>query len=397
MAPTALGFPLMVAASLLTSTGLILMKQSAVVEAGLPIYRRFRWLLGFFLMAILSTLCDGTAYSLLPLAVVASFAGLNIVFTMLIASTGWICPKEPLSSAELSAAALIVIGVGTASACGPRPPEGGPASVAQVEAQFGDAGFLAFLVVALLSVLGTLLIRRLKADFFGAAPLVSTALSAYSAAACGAICALSLKCVALVLRKTFSGDTAGWGSWSTWLALVGLVFSGPVQFYMLHSALSSGRVALAVPVYQCLLILLTILAGGLFYHELHGLLPWQVVGFSVGLAACVFGLIVLTSLDATRSTPPQLSKPAQQLPAPAAELPAGAATEEVEGRLRFSAVSTSGYATAALYDIPAVSEVTGMGWLSEERWEERPRSETTPLTQGKSRLPAQRESLQTRV
>lgn len=238
---TLLGFPLMVAASLLTSTGLILMKQSAMTEGDRPLYRRHRWLLGFLLMAILSTACDGTAYSLLPLAVVASFAGLNIVFTMLIASNGWICPKEPLTWAELGAAALIVAGVGAASACGPRAPENGPQSVGQVEEQFGYPGFIAFLVTAMTSITVTLVLRC-----WGWSPrvaLTAIILSAYSAAACGAICALSLKCVALVVRNSIGGDGSGWKSWSTYLAFGGLVFSGPVQFFMLHHALSSGRVA----------------------------------------------------------------------------------------------------------------------------------------------------------
>ena len=70
-----------------SATGLLLMKSSAEYEAGMPIYFAWRWLLGFACMSIICSAVDVTVLSQLPLSMVAPFAGLTIVFSLLIAST----------------------------------------------------------------------------------------------------------------------------------------------------------------------------------------------------------------------------------------------------------------------------------------------------------------------
>jgi hypothetical protein len=73
-----LGLPLIVVGCLSSAAGLALMKRSGEVEAGLPIYQQWRWLLGFGCLAVIQTLCDALSLSFLPLSVVAPFAGLTM-------------------------------------------------------------------------------------------------------------------------------------------------------------------------------------------------------------------------------------------------------------------------------------------------------------------------------
>ena len=70
------------------STGLLLMKESTVHEGERPFFLRWRWLIGFCFLGILTTVVDVYVLGILPLSLVAPFAGLTIVFTLLIASSG---------------------------------------------------------------------------------------------------------------------------------------------------------------------------------------------------------------------------------------------------------------------------------------------------------------------
>ena len=51
------------------------------------------------------------------------------------------------------------------------------------------------------------------------------------------------------------------------VALLGLLTCAPLQLYLLNACLVSSPVSYAVPVYQALLVLLTTMAGGLFFKE----------------------------------------------------------------------------------------------------------------------------------
>ena len=62
-------------------------------------------------LAVIATCLDLWAYSLLPMSVIATFAGLNIVLTLSLASTGLICSVEKLSIIEMLAAIIILVGV----------------------------------------------------------------------------------------------------------------------------------------------------------------------------------------------------------------------------------------------------------------------------------------------
>ena len=128
--------------------------------------------------------------------------------------------------------------------------------------------------------------------------LVATALSAYSAAVCGALCQLFVKVVAVTLHEAggdFAGPHSPWRHFPPYLALLGLLFTAPLQLYLLDTALTGSAVKYAVPVYQALLILLTTAAGGVFFGEFEMMTGQQQLAFCAGVATAAVGLAVLSA------------------------------------------------------------------------------------------------------
>lgn len=131
-----------------------------------------------------------------------------------------------------------------------------------------------------------------------ASALVATALSAYSAAVCGALCQLFVKVVAVTLHEAggdFAGPHSPWRHFPPYLALLGLLFTAPLQLYLLDTALTGSAVSYAVPVYQALLILLTTAAGGVFFGEFETMTRQQLLAFCAGVATAALGLAVLSA------------------------------------------------------------------------------------------------------
>ena len=113
-----------------SASSLLLMKASVMERPDLPAYKNVRWLLGFFLLGIMATVVDVIVLGMLPLSVVAPFAGLTIVFSLLLASSGLITgQKEQLSRSDLTAIFLVLCGVTLVSAFGPHSSEAPSLSV----------------------------------------------------------------------------------------------------------------------------------------------------------------------------------------------------------------------------------------------------------------------------
>ena len=95
----ALGLPLMACSCLAAATGLLLIKASGEYEAERPLFcQRPRWWSGFLLLALLASVLDMVVYGQLPLCMVAPFAGLTIVFTLLLASSGLVLREREVLS-----------------------------------------------------------------------------------------------------------------------------------------------------------------------------------------------------------------------------------------------------------------------------------------------------------
>ena len=118
-----LGLPLMALSCFCASSGLLLIKASGMLEADKPFIGRPRWFVGFFLLAGVASALDIVVYGLLPLSLVAPFAGLTMALTLYLASTGLLCPAESLTWTEVVGTLFVASGVGATSTFGPRPTE----------------------------------------------------------------------------------------------------------------------------------------------------------------------------------------------------------------------------------------------------------------------------------
>ena len=96
------GVGLVVLGCACAATGLTLMKSSTIHEGEKPFCFRWRWLVGFSFLGILTTVIDVYVLGILPLSVVAPFAGLTIVFALLITGTGCLADAEPVSWNDLA-------------------------------------------------------------------------------------------------------------------------------------------------------------------------------------------------------------------------------------------------------------------------------------------------------
>ena len=213
-----LGIILITIGCLSSAVGMLFMKWSMDVEADLQLCRRRRWALGFFFLVVNATVIDIIAFGITPLSMIAPFAGLTIVFTSLLASTGWLHVRERLSPTAIGCTALVLVGVTLVSIFGPHPRDELP--LVRMQANFVHPQFLGFAAVTITSV-GTWLLVSTLPPCAGCRPrsdgMLTTFLSAWSAAVCGALSQLFLKIVAVALKVRV--ERSGHGSGSPWSGL----------------------------------------------------------------------------------------------------------------------------------------------------------------------------------
>ena len=145
-----LGVGLLVVGCLSSSLGMLCMKLSSKVEADRPFWRRPRWAIGFLLLVVTATAVDLVAFGMLPLSMIAPFAGLTIAFSLLLAASGLLGAPEPLQGRDIACMALILAGITIVSTYGPH--TSAELGYEELLANFTNRGFMAFASAALLSV-----------------------------------------------------------------------------------------------------------------------------------------------------------------------------------------------------------------------------------------------------
>ena len=294
-----LGVPLIVLGCLSSALGFALMKRSGEVESHLPPWLAWRWLLGFVCLAFLQTFCDAASLSMLPLSVVAPFAGLTIVFSLVIAASGVLSDsKEKLSTADVMAAAAVLFGVTCVSLA--SPPPSSEATLDEASDALLDPIFAVPVLLTLGSAASCLLTTYLnRAGLCASRP--SPLLAAIGAASCGALSQFAIKVLSLSVQAMGGAAPSGGlmatlMAWAHPVALLGvgtLCFSAPTQLSLLQTALAA-RASLVVPLYQASLVSLTTLTGGVAFHEFRAMQSYNIAAYSAGLLVATAGLLTLT-------------------------------------------------------------------------------------------------------
>lgn len=286
--------------------GMLLMKHSATVEVGVPLHKKGWWMLGFLSMGLLPVPINMLALSLAPVALLAPFGGLTIVFSLLLAHFGVLTVRESPSRLQVFAVALVVAGMALVSFFGPVSNEDTEEGQGAVEAvltctENGPFMFLVALCFCGIAFLvgSWVLPARLGWRKPESTSALNVALMAFTAAACGALANLILKVVGVAVRSLFADD-GRLPRQTTVLCVTLLIAFAVFELYVLNSALANSPVALAVPIFQALLITLQVATGGTFYREFVGISGAHLAGFSFGALLVIIGVMVLSAEQARR-------------------------------------------------------------------------------------------------
>ena len=289
MLDRASGMLLIPVGCLCSALGLLLMKGAADDRPDLPPWRNPRWLFGFALLGVLATVVEVLVLGVLPLSVVAPFAGLTIVFSLLIASSGALAvPAERLSRADTACIALVLLGVTLVSAFGPH--DSGALTLPALLAAYTRARFAGFVAVG---VTGAAIVLCPCAAL--AASALLPVISAFAAASCACLSQLMLKLVSTSVATL----PASLGPLS--LALVGLICSAPLHLTLLNRTLAGSAVTIAVPCYQFLLIVCTTAAGGLLFDEFDSQSRGSLLAYGCGVVTATAGLLGLSYFSSAAS------------------------------------------------------------------------------------------------
>lgn len=320
-----------------SAIGLVLMKHSAMTEADLPFFRRRFSIMGFIFLIINAALIDVIAFALAPLSLLAPFSGVTIVITSWLASSGVLFVHESIDLYDVVSTAVTLVGVLLASSYGPHVEEG-PRSPDELYGYFNRHDFhvcMSTLVFVLALGWGfeSLAQRRdasREVPSHMQPPLLPTStpksklgtphaigppettrafrvlLLAYTAALSGAMSMLLLKVIGTGILAALEKDMPllepGW-----LLSLVALALCALVQLGFLYRTLANSPVSFAVPTYQALLTVLTVITGGIFFQEFDVLAPFEQLVFAAGVGVTLVGVALHSTHRSTATVEQQRS------------------------------------------------------------------------------------------
>jgi len=291
-----LGICISICACFFTTYGILVMKWSADHEKDKPLLMRYRWMVGFAVNVGAEIGLTSIAMSLTPLSMLAPVAGLQIVFTALIAHFGLVPGvHEKLALIDWCSMLLTFSGVVLVSFSGPQSdaiPNGKASQVA-----FCRPRFVTFMLSSVLLVFGWLGVWKTPLRW-GCRPsadsLITSYLAGTTAGACGAFSQLFFKIVMVGIRTLLHGNREPIYNWITWVAAAGLIICAPLQMYLLNMTLASGAATITVSIYTIAMIIVTIFAGALLFEEFEGLRLERIGIFCIAVTLVVVGLVILT-------------------------------------------------------------------------------------------------------
>lgn len=294
----ALGLGLQVFSTIGSCIGLLVQKLSADVEQGLPVWRRWRFWLGFALNAVSKAVFTNLAVLLLPLSVIAPFSGLSIVINAILAHAGCVPGvKERMGCVEWAATALIMVSVGVVAFAGSAHSEEHMDVVARLSEAFLQPPFIAFACCSTcLAFLWILLFKQQRIPWLlRYRPVANSRLavvgSALGAGLSGAVGVTFLKATSVGIRRWVTSSTPPsplmWGCAGT------LCFTIPLEFYLLNLALENGRATFALPVFLSSLAMFVSMSGGFLLSEYEALFRCQPAGvwLAVYIGANIHALV----------------------------------------------------------------------------------------------------------
>ena len=303
-----------------SNVGILIQKYSTEVESHKPLYRRWRFWLGFTVNMSSEIVLSSVALNFAPLAMIAPSGGFGIISNAFLARYGprWCGEKEFLTAADWAATLLLFAGVTLVAVSGPGSQATEQPSLTELPTQFAQPAFLAFAGIATVGVVCWVLLTHLAClKKYRPEPrsLTTTVCACTSASFIGAFSVVWLKIVAIAIPAWVSAGTPP--PPISWPAIPFLSTIGPLQLYLLNMALASGQAMFAVPLYLSLICVFLSFMAGLLFNEFSSLirppLPLYLVLYILGLCLVLGALACLARSQALKERN-RLSKLA---PAPA--------------------------------------------------------------------------------
>jgi len=282
LGPTVLG-------CILSSLGMLFMKHSSSTQITLRWLRAAWWLAGFLFLVLLPLPLNMVTFSMTPISVAAPFGGLTILFSLVLARCGVLSVREHISWKQQQAVGLLLLGVVVECVFGPHANK--EISLEDVHAVFAhNIPFLVLFVTCMVIIAAHLSSHLLPTHRKPEpASVANVVFLGFTAATCGAFSQLLLKVIAQAVRRQWQGDDQT-GEPALYVVIALALTFAPLQLYMLNGALGNTDVVFAVPLYQSLLLTLTMVTGGTFFHEFDELGIATTVGFVCGTFLVVVGL-----------------------------------------------------------------------------------------------------------
>lgn len=289
-----LGVGFMIMGTLSSAVGMLLLKRATLGPEPIPPWYKNGWFwAGMTMIVINASVLDIVAFAVTPLSLIAPFAGLTIVFSVVLVGMGCFGVRETPTTFGIVSVGLIVFGVTMAATFGPHEDRALRTTDMQLILDehpgifwLGMSGAPFVLTVALAQ-------RQCQSSFSRllASPMGSL-LAALTGALYGGLTQLLFKTCATAAVQFVQTGGFPWPSVASMVQqLVCAVSCAVGQVVFLNVAIASSPVAYAVPAYQSALLLITLSLAGWLLEEFAHMDPLHYVLFSLGCGLVLLGIV----------------------------------------------------------------------------------------------------------
>jgi len=272
----------------LTAGAFIVQKLTHKEEADVHMCMRWRWWLGFSMLLSAGVL-EGLSLAWAPLSIVAPLSGLTVLLNTVFAV--WFL-GEKFRIYEFIIVVCLALGIGCTTLFGPDTTTTAPTDSKYFEhllfrpiMALYYLGLLMAIIVFMLMIFCYKKCHDLKrVNAFGYAAI---------AAALGAQQNMFLKCGFTLIKECFDGRME-LTTFFFWVSFAGIVFFAIGQITVLNLGLALHDAVSYIPIYQAILVLGGIIAGGAYFSEFKTLSNHNFAAFLCGVVLICAGLVTLT-------------------------------------------------------------------------------------------------------
>lgn len=256
---------------------------TAAANSGSTCYKLV-WVLGNVLIAFLGPLLDVAALSMAAQSIVVPIAGLTIVWNFLLSACFL---HEDWDWFDLAGNFMIVVGVGVLAACGSHDSSGFPLNT--LLCLFKNLQFICYFCIFIAGSVAVAILRK--------HPCASPKLRGVCAAILPGLVGgnqFFIKAFGEMMRDTLAGNGDAWLHAGSYVISLSGAFFAIMQIVLLNVALRDYDAIYVFPLYQSALILVGSASGGAFFMEFSSLSNSQWMGYCVGLATVVVGVLLVS-------------------------------------------------------------------------------------------------------